>query len=198
MMFERINPPDLAPPRGFSHAVRTDRPRTVYLAGQTALDASGRIVGADVVEQFEQALANLLRALEAAGGTPADLVTVTIYIVDMDGYRARVAGDRRGLAAAGRHRLPGRRRDRRGPAVGRRGAGGDPGDRRPGAVSGQHGASDPSHSRPDGGQGVLAGRLAQHRVEVGEQVGGARRRAMAAGAGRAAGPGRGRAAGASR
>jgi enamine deaminase RidA (YjgF/YER057c/UK114 family) len=89
MAFDRINPPDLAAPRGFSHAVRTDRPRTVYLAGQTALDASGRIVGADVVEQFERALANLLRALEAAGGTPADLATITIYIVDVDAYLAR-------------------------------------------------------------------------------------------------------------
>ncbi|MCO1658355.1 RidA family protein [Pseudonocardia sp. S2-4] len=89
MTFERINPPDLAAPKGFSHAVRTDRPRTVYLAGQTALDASGKIVGADVVEQFERALSNLLRALEAAGGTPADLVTVTIYIVDVEAYLAR-------------------------------------------------------------------------------------------------------------
>jgi enamine deaminase RidA (YjgF/YER057c/UK114 family) len=89
MAFDRINPPDLAAPRGFSHAVRTDRPRTVYLAGQTALDASGRIVGADVVAQFERALANLLRALGAAGGTPADLVTITIYIVDVEAYLAR-------------------------------------------------------------------------------------------------------------
>ena len=89
MTFDRINPPDLAAPRGFSHAVRTDRPVTVYLAGQTALDASGRIVGDDVVAQFEQALGNLLRALEAAGGTPADLVTTTIYIVDVEDYLAR-------------------------------------------------------------------------------------------------------------
>jgi enamine deaminase RidA (YjgF/YER057c/UK114 family) len=89
MTFERINPPDLAAPKGFSHAVRTDRPRTVYLAGQTALDASGKIVGADVVEQFGKALTNFLRALEAAGGTPADLVTITIYIVDVDAYLAR-------------------------------------------------------------------------------------------------------------
>ncbi|WP_214403536.1 RidA family protein [Pseudonocardia lacus] len=89
MSFDRINPPDLAPPSGFSHAVRTDRPRTVYLAGQTALDASGKIVGADVVEQFEKALSNILRALEAAGGTPADLTSITIYIVDVEAYLAR-------------------------------------------------------------------------------------------------------------
>jgi enamine deaminase RidA (YjgF/YER057c/UK114 family) len=88
MTFERINPPLLAAPRGFSHAVATDRPRTVYLAGQTALDRAGAIVGDDIVTQFEQALLNLLLALRAAGGSGDDLATVTIYIVDMDGYLA--------------------------------------------------------------------------------------------------------------
>jgi enamine deaminase RidA (YjgF/YER057c/UK114 family) len=89
MTFDRINPPSLAAPRGFSHAVSTTRGRTVYLAGQTALDADGRIVGDDVVSQFEQALSNLLAALSAAGGNGSDLATVTIYIVDMDDYIAR-------------------------------------------------------------------------------------------------------------
>ena len=86
MTFERINPPELGAPRGFSHAVVTDRPRTVYLAGQTALNSAGTIAGDGVVEQFEQALGNLLSALDAAGGKPSDLATVTIYIVDMDDY----------------------------------------------------------------------------------------------------------------
>jgi len=88
MTFDRINPPGLAAPRGFTHAVSTTRQRTVYLAGQTALDADGRIVGDGVVGQFEQALTNLLAALEAAGGTGTDLATVTIYIVDVDDYLA--------------------------------------------------------------------------------------------------------------
>jgi enamine deaminase RidA (YjgF/YER057c/UK114 family) len=88
--FERINPPQLATPRGFSHAVATDRRRTIYLAGQTALDESGTIVGADVVAQFEQALHNMMQALAGAGGCGDDLATVTIYIVDMDGYLANV------------------------------------------------------------------------------------------------------------
>jgi len=88
MTFERINPPDMGPPRGFSHAVVSNRARTVFLAGQTALDASGAIIQGGIVEQFEQAFANLLRALNASGGTPDDLVTVTIYIVDMEDYLA--------------------------------------------------------------------------------------------------------------
>jgi enamine deaminase RidA (YjgF/YER057c/UK114 family) len=88
MSLERVNPADLATPRGFSHAVRTDRRRTVYLAGQTALDSSGTVVADGVVAQFERALANLLVALAAAGGTGTDLASVTIYVVDMDDYLA--------------------------------------------------------------------------------------------------------------
>src|SRR3954469_15307537 len=52
------------------------------------MDSSGRIVEGDVVAQFEQALSNLLTALRAAGGSPEDLVSLTIYIVDMDDYQA--------------------------------------------------------------------------------------------------------------
>jgi len=85
---ERINPPELAKPAGFAHAVRTSGTTTVHLAGQTALDGSGRVVGSGVVEQFEQALGNLLTALRAAGGEPHHLASMTVYIVDMDDYRA--------------------------------------------------------------------------------------------------------------
>jgi len=88
MAIERINPEELGRPSGFSHAVSTSGERIVFLAGQTALDNTNKIVGDGVVEQFERALGNLLTALRAAGGEPADLVSVTIYIVDMDDYQA--------------------------------------------------------------------------------------------------------------
>jgi enamine deaminase RidA (YjgF/YER057c/UK114 family) len=84
---ERVNPPELPPPRGFSHAV-VGTGTTIFLAGQTALDAQGRIVGAGVVAQFEQALGNLLAALRAAGGEPNQLASLTVYVTDMDDYRA--------------------------------------------------------------------------------------------------------------
>lgn len=87
MTVRRVNPEELAAPRGFSHAV-VARGTTVFLAGQTGMDADGRIVGGDVVAQFEQALANLLAALRAVGGTPDRLVSLTVYVVDMDDYRA--------------------------------------------------------------------------------------------------------------
>jgi enamine deaminase RidA (YjgF/YER057c/UK114 family) len=88
MTLERINPEELGRPSGFAHAVRARDTTRVYLAGQTALDATGRIVGTGIVEQFEQALSNLLTALAAAGGAPEHLATVTIYIVDVPDYRA--------------------------------------------------------------------------------------------------------------
>jgi enamine deaminase RidA (YjgF/YER057c/UK114 family) len=40
------------------------------------------------VAQFEQALGNLLTALAAAGGQAADLASMTIYVVNIDDYRA--------------------------------------------------------------------------------------------------------------
>ena len=88
MTLERINPEALARPSGFAHAVRATGTVTVHLAGQTAMDAEGRIVGGGVVGQFEQALTNVLTALRAAGGGPEHLASMTIYIVDVEDYRA--------------------------------------------------------------------------------------------------------------
>ncbi|MFF9280419.1 RidA family protein [Streptomyces griseosporeus] len=88
MTARRINPPDLSPPAGFSHAVVATGSRVVFLAGQTALDADGKITGRTLPEQFERALGNLLAALTAAGGTPADLARVTVYATDVAEYRA--------------------------------------------------------------------------------------------------------------
>ena len=87
MSIERVNPPSLAAPSGFAHAVVATGSRVVFLAGQTALDASGQIVGDTVTEQFELALSNLLTALAAAGGAPADLASLTVYAVDLADYR---------------------------------------------------------------------------------------------------------------
>jgi enamine deaminase RidA (YjgF/YER057c/UK114 family) len=85
---ERVNPAELAAPSGFSHAVTARGGSLVFLAGQTALDRSGRIVGDGIVGQFEQALANLLAALAAAGGRPGHLAKLTIFAVDPADYRA--------------------------------------------------------------------------------------------------------------
>jgi enamine deaminase RidA (YjgF/YER057c/UK114 family) len=83
----RVNPASLARPSGFSHAV-VARGTTVHLAGQTGMTPDGSIVDGGVVAQFEQALGNLLTALAEAGGAPEHLASLTVYIVDLDDYRA--------------------------------------------------------------------------------------------------------------
>ena len=87
---DRINPAELSPPTGFSHAVVATGSRLVLLAGQTALDERGRLTGETLPEQFDAALRNLLAALAAAGGSPADLARVTVYATDVADYRAHV------------------------------------------------------------------------------------------------------------
>lgn len=87
MMIEQVNPAELARPSGFSHAVVAEG-RVIFLAGQTAIDRSGAIVGEDdVVAQFERALENLLIALRGAGGEPPQLTSLTIYVTDLEDYR---------------------------------------------------------------------------------------------------------------
>jgi enamine deaminase RidA (YjgF/YER057c/UK114 family) len=78
MTLQRVNPASLAPPIGFSHAVVVQSGTLVLLAGQTALDDTGQIVGSTIVEQFEKVMTNLLTALSAAGGSPENLAKLTI------------------------------------------------------------------------------------------------------------------------
>ncbi|MEW2295398.1 RidA family protein [Streptomyces sp. NPDC006743] len=103
MTVQRVNPPELSPPTGFSHAVVATGSRVVFLAGQTALDQDGKVAGKTLPEQFARALTNLLTALRASGGTPADLARVTVYATDVAAYRAH-AGELGRLW----HRLAGR------------------------------------------------------------------------------------------
>ncbi len=88
MNVERINPTELARPSGFSHAVSATAGRLVFLAGQLGIGRDGKVVGGGVVPQFERALGNLLTALAAAGGQPGDLVSLTLYLVDVEDYQA--------------------------------------------------------------------------------------------------------------
>ncbi|RNI22919.1 RidA family protein [Flexivirga caeni] len=81
-----VNPAELPPPSGYSHGTLSGN--TLYLGGQTALDAQLRIVPGGIVEQFRQAFGNVLTTLRAAGGVPEDLVSVTIYLTDIPDYQA--------------------------------------------------------------------------------------------------------------
>jgi enamine deaminase RidA (YjgF/YER057c/UK114 family) len=88
-MNEIINPPELAAPSGFSHAVKAGE--TVYLAGQIG-------AGRTLAEQFDGALGALCAALHAAGGEPQDVVSMQLFVTDVEAYRS----GRRELGAAWR------------------------------------------------------------------------------------------------
>lgn len=81
-----VNPPELPAPNGYSHGTLSGH--TLYLGGQTALDADMKIVPGGIVEQFRQAFGNVLTTLRAAGGVPENLVSITIYLTDIPDYQA--------------------------------------------------------------------------------------------------------------
>ena len=82
MTVEKINPPALPVPIGYTQVVASSGSRTIYIAGQVAVDAIGNIVApGDVVGQASRAFANVRSAVTAAGGTVADIVKVTWYVV---------------------------------------------------------------------------------------------------------------------
>ena len=85
---EIVTSPDLAPPVGYAHAVVAAPGRIVHLGGQTALGGDGAIVGTTLAEQFDVAAANVVAALRAAGCTPDAIVSMQVFVTDVDEYRA--------------------------------------------------------------------------------------------------------------
>jgi enamine deaminase RidA (YjgF/YER057c/UK114 family) len=79
-----INPPSLAKPTGYTHVVVAPDGRTVYIAGQVALDSTGQVIRAgDFRAQAEQVFKNLERALASVGGSLSDLAKTTTFITDL-------------------------------------------------------------------------------------------------------------------
>jgi enamine deaminase RidA (YjgF/YER057c/UK114 family) len=86
-----INPEALAKPRGFNHGILVSGGRLLFLAGQDASDAEGRIAApGDVVGQLDRVLRNLRAVVEAAGGSPQDIVKLNVYVRDRDAYVANL------------------------------------------------------------------------------------------------------------
>jgi enamine deaminase RidA (YjgF/YER057c/UK114 family) len=84
-MITRINPPELGSPPGYSQIVEVTAGRIIFIAGQTALDRDGNLVGRnDFAAQAEQVFNNLSIALLASGCTAANLVKLTVFLTDMD------------------------------------------------------------------------------------------------------------------
>ena len=80
----RINPPELGAPPGYSQIVEVSANRIIFIAGQTALDRDGNLIGKnDFSTQATQVFRNLAIALQASGCTAANLVKLTVFLTDM-------------------------------------------------------------------------------------------------------------------
>jgi len=81
---EFLNPSDLPTPPGYTQVVVARPGRTVYVAGQVALDRDGQLVGdGDFLAQCRQTFANVGRALAAAGADFTHVVKLTTFVTDM-------------------------------------------------------------------------------------------------------------------
>jgi enamine deaminase RidA (YjgF/YER057c/UK114 family) len=88
MSIQKINPPTLMEPAGYSHVVVATGTKRVYVAGQTGVGPDGVVVGPDLASQTAQALRNVGTALEAGGATWDDVAKMTILVV---GYESSMA-----------------------------------------------------------------------------------------------------------
>ena len=92
-----LDPPGLSKPTGYTHVVEVPAgARTLYLSGQIALDANGKLVGAgDFAAQAEQVFANIRTALAASGASFGNVVKLNMYVTDMTQLKAlRAARDK--------------------------------------------------------------------------------------------------------
>jgi enamine deaminase RidA (YjgF/YER057c/UK114 family) len=84
----KVNPAALPPPRGFNHGMLSPAGgRVLFVAGQVAMDADGKIDGA-FPEQFARALDNVLAVVHEAGGPAEQIGRMTVYVTDLAAYRA--------------------------------------------------------------------------------------------------------------
>ena len=91
MTFKLINPEALGAPRGYSNGVLTEAGgRLLFIAGQVAWNQQQQIVSADLVEQFDRALANVIAIVTEAGGQPEQIARLIIYVTDKNEYRSRM------------------------------------------------------------------------------------------------------------
>ena len=84
-----MNPEGLPVPRGSYSLVNIAQPgRMVFIAGQTASDPQGNVVGiGDVRIQTRYIIEKIQRAVEAAGGTMNDVVAMSVFTTDVRYHR---------------------------------------------------------------------------------------------------------------
>ena len=102
MSFEILNPQALGEPKGWNNGLlASSGGRLLFIAGQAGWEESAAGAPDGFAEQFARALDKVLAVLREAGGRPADLARITIYVLDLPAYRS----SRKALAEVWRTRL---------------------------------------------------------------------------------------------
>ena len=88
-----INPTELGAPKGYSNGVLVPADSSLlFVAGQIGWNSQQEIVSEKFVDQFGQALANILAIVREAGGQAQNLARLTIYVTDKNEYLADLPG----------------------------------------------------------------------------------------------------------
>lgn len=87
-MARAIDPPSLAPPKGYANGLLMGPGQILFVAGQIGWDRESTLVSDQLTPQFEQALRNVVDVVTAAGGTPEHIGRFTIYVTDKKRYLA--------------------------------------------------------------------------------------------------------------
>lgn len=84
MAKREIRHPTLPPAAGYSRGIDVTSQRTVYVAGQIAIDGDGRVVGrGDIKVQAQTVFSHIAAILEAAGASMKDVVKITTFVTDL-------------------------------------------------------------------------------------------------------------------
>ena len=93
MDIERSNPDGMAPPKGYSHVVKTKD--VVYIAGQVGLKPDGTLAGLDIESQADQVYQNLQVAHSSVGAGFADVHRINVFLTNREDWiAARAARDK--------------------------------------------------------------------------------------------------------
>jgi len=90
MTHKVIQPEGWAPAKGYSNGMLA-ADGTLYVGGQVGWTADQVFEADDFIGQMEQALANIVAVVEAAGGTASDVVRLTWFVKDKSEYMANQA-----------------------------------------------------------------------------------------------------------
>ncbi|SEB52034.1 RidA family protein [Paenibacillus sp. GP183] len=83
-----INPDTMPKPNGYTNVVEVRSGRTIYIAGQVALNREGQVVGiGDLAAQTKQVFENIKSALEATDAAFDEVVKLTYFITDISQFQ---------------------------------------------------------------------------------------------------------------